>query len=75
MNRVNPQTPLSDVLELMQRDGYVLLQNALTPQWAAYEVTGSDAAGFAHGDAGLQFFFFLAPGQIELADVQVIGKQ
>ncbi|MDX1934726.1 MAG: phytanoyl-CoA dioxygenase family protein [Capsulimonadales bacterium] len=31
MNRVSPQTPLSAVLEPFERDGYVLMENALTP--------------------------------------------
>ncbi len=34
MNRVNgvtPQTPLDEVLSLFERDGYVLMENALTP--------------------------------------------
>ena len=35
MNCVTPQTPLSDVLELMQRDGYVLMHDALTPSQVA----------------------------------------
>lgn len=30
MNRVTPQTALPEVLEMMQRDGYVLMENALT---------------------------------------------
>jgi hypothetical protein len=31
MNRVTPETPISEVLELFHRDGYVLLENALAP--------------------------------------------
>ena len=31
MNRVTPQTPLDEVLTLMRRDGYVLMEDALTP--------------------------------------------
>ncbi len=31
MNRVSPNTPLEDITALMQRDGYVLMENALTP--------------------------------------------
>jgi ectoine hydroxylase len=40
MNRVTPQTPLNEVLELMQRDGYVLMENALD----ANEVAALSAA-------------------------------
>lgn len=35
MNRVTPQTPLNEVLPLMERDGYVLMENALTPSQVA----------------------------------------
>jgi ectoine hydroxylase-related dioxygenase (phytanoyl-CoA dioxygenase family) len=35
MNRVTPQTPLDKVLELMRQDGYVLMENALTPRQVA----------------------------------------
>ncbi|HVF10167.1 MAG TPA: phytanoyl-CoA dioxygenase family protein, partial [Abditibacteriaceae bacterium] len=35
MNRVTPQTPLPEVVDLMQRDGYVLMENALAPQQVA----------------------------------------
>ena len=35
MNRVTPQTPLDDIVELMQRDGYVVMDNALTPRQVA----------------------------------------
>ncbi|MCX5660167.1 MAG: phytanoyl-CoA dioxygenase family protein [Planctomycetota bacterium] len=35
MNRVTPQTPLDDVLHLLRRDGYVLMENALTPAQVA----------------------------------------
>ena len=31
MNRVTPQTPLSETLALFERDGYVLMENALAP--------------------------------------------
>lgn len=31
MNRVTPDTPLDDVLALLERDGYVLMENALAP--------------------------------------------
>ena len=31
MNRVTPKTPLEDVLALMRRDGYVLMEDALSP--------------------------------------------
>lgn len=31
MNRVTPKTPLADVLHLLTRDGYVLMEEALTP--------------------------------------------
>ena len=31
MNRVNPESPQEDVLALMRRDGYVLMEGALTP--------------------------------------------
>ena len=42
MNRVTPQTPLRDVLELLQRDGYVLMENALTPAQVATLSTAYD---------------------------------
>jgi ectoine hydroxylase len=43
MNRVTPRTPLPEILELMQRDGYVLMENSLSPAQvaemsAAYDV-------------------------------------
>ena len=31
MNRITPQTPLNEVLELLQRDGYALMEDALSP--------------------------------------------
>ena len=31
MNRITPETPLAEVSALMQSDGYVLMENALTP--------------------------------------------
>lgn len=31
MNRITPKTPVEDVLALMWRDGYVLMEDALTP--------------------------------------------
>ena len=31
MNRVTPQTPIQEILHLMRRDGYVLMENALSP--------------------------------------------
>lgn len=35
MNRVTPKTPVVDVLALMRRDGYVLMEDALTPAQVA----------------------------------------
>ncbi len=32
MNRVTPETPIETVLDLMRRDGYVLMENALTTE-------------------------------------------
>lgn len=31
MNRVTPQTPLEEIVALIERDGYVLMENALNP--------------------------------------------
>lgn len=35
MNRVNADTPLSEIIFLLQKDGYVLMENALTPEQVA----------------------------------------
>lgn len=35
MNRIDPTTPLSEVTTLMERDGYVVMENALTPEQLA----------------------------------------
>lgn len=35
MNRVTPDTPLQEIVELMHADGYVLMENALTPEQTA----------------------------------------
>lgn len=42
MNRVTPETPLEDVLSLLANDGYVLMENALTPAQVAEISTAYD---------------------------------
>jgi ectoine hydroxylase len=43
MNRVTPDTPLDTVMELMRKDGYVLMENALTPEQVATISAAYDA--------------------------------
>ena len=73
----SPQsTPIAAMIQQIQapHGGGFYKQLQLSPEWKSYEASGVAAQGFEAGAGGVKFFFSLAPGEIEIADVQVVSS-